>query len=77
MIHHRFKPDETGDAAYGRFAREVADEAAARLYYQGLFRGHPAKPYYESMDGVGFLLCALVQLDRPGGRDEVMNFRNW
>jgi hypothetical protein len=36
----------------------------ARLYHNGLFRGHPAKPYYEATDGVGQLLYALLQLDR-------------
>ena len=30
----------------------------------GLFKGHPAKPYYEAMDGVGNLLYALLQLDQ-------------
>lgn len=54
----------TGDHAHLRSARDVADESVARLYHQGLFRGHPAKPYYESMDGVGQLLYALLQLDR-------------
>ena len=39
-------------------------EAVARLYYKGLFRGHPAKPFYSSVDGVGYLLYALLQLDR-------------
>ncbi len=45
-------------------ARDVADEAVARLYHHGLFRGHPGKPYYEAMDGVGQLLYALLGLDR-------------
>jgi hypothetical protein len=54
----------TGDAADLKMARDVADEAIARLYCHGLFRGHPAKPYYESMDGVGQLLYALLELDR-------------
>ncbi|HTY88313.1 MAG TPA: hypothetical protein VMB80_12670 [Candidatus Acidoferrum sp.] len=54
----------TGDPAQLQNARDVADEAVARLYYHGLFRGHPAKPYYEAMDGVGQLLYALLELDR-------------
>lgn len=53
----------TGEPEYRRFARRVAREAVARLYYRGLFRGHPRKPYYESVDGVGYLLYALLQLD--------------
>lgn len=69
----------TGEAEYEEFAREVAREAVSKLYYQGLFRGHPAKPYYESVDGVGYLLYALVQLDqrleRAGG--EKVSMLNW
>jgi hypothetical protein len=52
----------TGDAEYGRFAGEVAREALSKLYYRGLMRGHPCKPYYEAVDGVGYLLYALLQL---------------
>ncbi|MBN1345359.1 MAG: hypothetical protein JXQ73_21885 [Phycisphaerae bacterium] len=55
----------TGDQAYRDFARAAADEAVAKLYYKGLFRGHPRKPYYEAVDGVGYLLQALLQLDQP------------
>lgn len=43
-------------------ATTLADEAIRKLYHNGLFRGHPAKPYYEAMDGVGFLLQALLEL---------------
>ena len=53
----------TGDARYLALARQTADEAIARLYHQGLFRGHPAKPYYEAVDGVGYLLYALLEMD--------------
>jgi len=52
----------TNDEQYGRLAREVAAEAISRLYYKGMFRGHPAKPYYESIDGVGDLLVGLLEL---------------
>ncbi len=54
----------TGEAAYRQFARTVAREAVSKLYYKGLLRGHPAKPYYEAADGVGYFLYALLQLDR-------------
>jgi hypothetical protein len=54
----------TEDVSYLRTAQQVADEAIARLEWRGLFRGHPAKPYYEAMDGVGHLLYSLLQLDR-------------
>jgi len=82
----------TGQKAYLDDARRLAREAVSRLYYKGLFRGHPAKPYYCSIDGVGFLLCSLLQLDavirRPKrvvgakaipltGRAGVIGFDNW
>ena len=54
----------TGRAEYLAFARVVANEAVSKLYYRGLFRGHPCKRYYESLDGVGYLLNALIQLDQ-------------
>ena len=47
-----------------RLARETADDAIAKLFHNGLFRGHPAKPYYEAVDGVGYLLYALLELDQ-------------
>ncbi len=53
----------TGEPRYLTLARAVADDAILRLYHRGLFRGHPAKPYYEAVDGVGNLLYALLQLD--------------
>ncbi len=52
----------TSDDQYKRLARDVAAEAISRLYYKGLFRGHPAKPYYESIDDVGDLLLGLLDL---------------
>ncbi|HSW45035.1 MAG TPA: hypothetical protein VLM89_05645 [Phycisphaerae bacterium] len=68
----------TGGWEYLDFAREVADEAVSRLYYRGLFRGHPGKPYYEAVDGVGYLLVGLLQLDRVtrGGSIDKIGFEN-
>jgi len=54
----------TGEPRYLRLARGTADDAIARLFHNGLFRGHPAKPYYEAVDGVGYLLYALLELDQ-------------
>ena len=54
----------TGEGGYLDAARELADEAIEKLWHEGLFRGHPAKPYYEAMDGVGYLLYALLELDQ-------------
>ena len=53
----------TEERKYLDAARNLADEAIQKLYYKGLFRGHPAKPYYEAMDGVGYLLYALLELE--------------
>lgn len=54
----------TGEDCYLDDARAMADTAIEKLYHNGLFRGHPAKPYYEAMDGVGYLLYALLELDQ-------------
>jgi len=82
----------TGEKGYLDDARRLGREAVAKLYYRGLFRGHPAKPYYCSLDGVGFLLYALLELDalaerperiigapriRPPGGRGTMAFDNW
>lgn len=53
----------TDKPAYLARARQMADTAIDKLYVNRLFKGHPAKPYYEAMDGVGFLLQALLALD--------------
>jgi hypothetical protein len=54
----------TGEGSYLDDARKLAREAVSKLYYRGLFRGHPARPYYHAVDGIGYLLVALIQLDR-------------
>jgi hypothetical protein len=53
----------TKEDRYVQSARRVADEAIAKLCHKGLFRGHPSKPYYEAIDGVGYLMYALLQLN--------------
>ena len=53
----------TGEEKYLEEARAMADMAISKLYHKGLFRGHPAKPYYEAMDGVGYLMYALLELE--------------
>ncbi len=52
----------TRDRADLDMAVQLADEAMARLYRNGWFVGHPAKPYYEATDGVGTLMYALLEL---------------
>ncbi|MCC6143236.1 MAG: hypothetical protein IT368_05470 [Candidatus Hydrogenedentes bacterium] len=52
----------TKDAADLETAVALADEAMEKLYTNGWFKGHPAKPYYENTDGVGLLMYALLEL---------------
>ena len=54
----------TREGKYRQLAEDMAKEAIEKLYFKGLFRGHPVKPYYEATDGVGFLLYALLELER-------------
>ena len=71
----------TGEAKYLAHARAMADAAVAKLRLaNGLFRGHPAKPYYEAMDGVGYLMVALLQLDelaQPSAAWPAEALANW
>jgi uncharacterized protein YyaL (SSP411 family) len=68
----------TQESRYLHRAQQIAGEAVEKLYVEsehldnqgnkrnyGLFRGHPAKPYYEAVDGVGILMFALLELDAP------------
>lgn len=55
--------DLSGEGHYLFSARDLAKDAVSSLYYEGLFRGHPNKPYYEELDGVPLLLEALLELD--------------
>ena len=55
----------TIEEKYLNLAQELAQEAVRKLYHNGLFVGHPAKPYYENTNGVGLLLVALLELDAP------------
>jgi uncharacterized protein YyaL (SSP411 family) len=52
----------TGDRKDLDTASSLADDARDRLYENGWFKGHAGKPYYEATDGVGLLLCALLEL---------------
>ena len=53
----------TKDVHLLKLAEDVAHQAIDKLYVNGLFKGHPAKPYYEATNGVGLLLHALMELD--------------
>lgn len=45
---------------YLEHARELAEEAIDQLWEDGMFQGYPDSHVYESVDGVGFLLLALI-----------------
>ena len=49
-------------------ARNIADDAISKLYRNGWFTGHPATPYYETIDGVPMLLTALLELSRTDAK---------
>ena len=55
----------TDEMHYLDLANTLAEDAVRKLYHNGLLRGHPAKPYYETTNGVGLLLYALLELDSP------------
>ncbi len=68
----------TDDRHYLEIAQSIGQSAVDKLYQEtalvddagnlrtyALFRGHASKPYYESVDGVGVLLHALLELDHP------------
>jgi hypothetical protein len=48
-----------------RLAREVADEAVARLFVaeSGMFRSHPGEDRCDALDGPGILMLALLYLE--------------
>ena len=53
----------TGDTSYRETAQQVADEAIEHLWAGRIFRGFPGKDYYEAVDGVGYLVQALTELE--------------
>jgi uncharacterized protein YyaL (SSP411 family) len=55
--------EATHDTSYLELAQTVGQDAVNKLYVNGIFRGHVAKPYYESTNGVGVLLDAMLELD--------------
>lgn len=70
----------TEDNHYLDVAQMTANEAVSAMSFRGIFRGHPAKPYYEATDGVGYFLVSLIQLDRILADRSSINqigFDNW
>ena len=54
---------ELKEQRYLTGASDLADEAVLRLYENGWFQGYPESHLYESVDGVGYLLLALMELE--------------
>lgn len=62
-------------ADYTVLAHRVAREAVETLHDSGMFRGHPEEHRYDAVDGVGYLLLALIALDT--GEDPDMMGSGW
>ena len=54
---------QLGHAGLLAGASAVADEAVDALYENGMFQGYPGEHVCESVDGVGFLVLALISLE--------------
>lgn len=54
---------ELNEEAYLAGARRLADESVVRLYENGWFQGYPESHLHESVDGVGYLFLALMELE--------------
>lgn len=52
----------TGKPRPGDLTARIAHEAMSVLFTGEMFRGHPGENRYDAVDGVGFLLLALIQL---------------
>jgi hypothetical protein len=65
--------DVTGERRYRAKAASLAAEARDVLYTEGMFRGHAGEDRYDAVDGVGYLLLALLYLD-TGKRPDYFGF---
>lgn len=63
----------TSEAQYREAAEGVAAEAVGHLWAGRIFRGFPGKDYYEAIDGVGYLVQALAELN--SSREDVERLR--
>ena len=52
-----------GPAAVGDLESRVAADAVEQLYVGPMFRGHMREDRYDAVDGVGYLLNALLRLE--------------
>lgn len=64
-IHFLLRAGEaTGEQRFTEQAQALAQQAIALLYDGRMFRGHAGEDRYDATDGVGFLLLALIHLER-------------
>ncbi|MFO7946613.1 MAG: hypothetical protein R6V19_07355 [Armatimonadota bacterium] len=54
---------QRGCPEYIELAQSVADDAVDTLFTHGMFRTHPGEWRYDAVDGVGFLILALLELE--------------
>lgn len=67
--------EQSADDRTQRLAVRVADEAVKCLHGHGMFRGHPGEDRCDAVDGVGYLLLALVRL--ATGKEPDMMGSGW
>jgi hypothetical protein len=58
---------------YTAMARKLADSAISTLFAYGMFRSHASEDRYDSVDGVGYLLLALIYLE-TGKKPDFLGF---
>jgi hypothetical protein len=62
-----------GNAEYTALARKLAGESLETLFAHGMFRSHAGEDRYDAVDGVGYLLLALIYLG-TGKKADYMGF---
>lgn len=63
VVHFLWRCGRTlGAPECSELASQVADEAVAALFDNDMFRGHPGEHRYDAVDGVGYLVLALLAL---------------
>lgn len=65
--------DVLQSSRYRSMARDLAADAKSILFVDGMFRGHAGEDRYDAVDGVGYLLLALLYLE-TGQEADLMGF---
>ena len=61
------------EPGYTAEARKLADAAVDILFAHGMFRSHAGEDRYDAVDGVGYLLLALIFLE-TGRKPDLLGF---